>query len=99
VSLLDLSPYIYDALHPQLLLLGGHTGEDGSHDWVYLLGHVGLLNNAQRLGAWVHGLGGVLTVATLAWAAVVLWRQWALTLKGRVGKSAALPTRAQDKNQ
>jgi hypothetical protein len=36
-SILDLAPYIYDARDPQLILLGGHTGEDGHHDWIYLL--------------------------------------------------------------
>lgn len=76
VSLLDLSPYIYDALHPQLILLGGHTGEDGPHDWIYLLGEFGQIRNAQHWGAWAHGIGSVLVVCTLAWAAIVLWRQY-----------------------
>jgi hypothetical protein len=73
VSLLDLAPYIYDALHPQLIMLGGHTGEDGPHDWIYLLG--GRIGKAQRLGALVHTVGSLLVVCTLAWAAVVLGRQ------------------------
>jgi hypothetical protein len=75
VSLLDLSPYIYDALHPQLIMLGGHTGEDGPHDWIYLLGTIGQIRNAQHWGVFVHGLGSVFVFATLIWAAVVLWRQ------------------------
>jgi hypothetical protein len=45
-SLLDLAPYIYDARHPQLILLGGHTGEDGPHDWIYLLSVLGQLHNS-----------------------------------------------------
>jgi hypothetical protein len=75
VSLLDLSPYIYDALHPQLILLGGRTGEDGPHDWIYLLGTFNQIANSQHWGAFVHGLGSVLVVAALAWAAVILFRQ------------------------
>jgi hypothetical protein len=50
-SLLDLAPYIYDARHPRLVLLGGHTGEDGPHDWVYLLTVFGNLQNSQQ---WVE---------------------------------------------
>jgi hypothetical protein len=74
-SLLDLAPYIYDALHPRLILLGGHTGEDGPHDWSYLLSALGQLQNAQRWGTFVHTLGGVLMLVALCWALAVLWRQ------------------------
>lgn len=74
-SLLDLAPYIYDARHPQLVLLGGHTGEDGPHDWIYLLTVLGQLNDAQRWGAFVHTLGGMLMFVALSWAMAVLWRQ------------------------
>ncbi len=75
VSLLDLSPYIYDALHPQLILLGGHTGEDGPHDWIYLLGTFNQIANSRQWGAFVHGLGSVFAVVALVWAAVILFRQ------------------------
>jgi hypothetical protein len=75
VSLLDLAPYIYDARHPQLILLGGHTGDDGPHDWIYLLRVMGQLQNAQEWGAFVHLLGGILMFVTLSWAIIVLWRQ------------------------
>lgn len=76
VSLLDLAPYIYDALRPQLITLSGRTGADGPHDWIYLLEQLGQRHNAQHFGAWVHGIGGVLVVCTLVWAAIVLWRQY-----------------------
>lgn len=75
ISLLDLSPYIYDALQPRLVLLGGHTGEDGPHDWIYLLDVVGQIPHAQRWGAITHDLGSVMAVIALAWAAAVLHRQ------------------------
>lgn len=75
ISLVDLSPYIYDALHPQMILLGGHTGEDGPHDWIYLLGRLGQLHNSQYWGAFAHGLGAVMAVAALVWAGAVLMRQ------------------------
>jgi hypothetical protein len=76
VSLVDLSPYIYDALYPQLVLLGGRTGaEDGPHDWIYLLISWGQLANAQRWGAFAHACGGLLMAAALVWGMVILLRQ------------------------
>lgn len=74
-SLVDLSPYIYDALHPQMLLLGGHTGEDGPHDWIYLLDAIGQLGHAQGWGAFAHGFGGLVMLAGIVWGALVLKRQ------------------------
>jgi hypothetical protein len=75
VSLVDLSPYIYDALHPQLILLGGGTGADGPHDWIYLLTTLGQIHNAQRWGAFAHVCGGLFMLGALAWGATILWRQ------------------------
>jgi hypothetical protein len=75
VSLVDLSPYIYDALHPQLTLIGGGTGADGPHDWIYLLTTLGQLHNAQHWGAFVHVTGGLLMLGALVWGAIILWRQ------------------------
>lgn len=76
VSLVDLSPYIYDALHPQLTLLGGGTGaNDGPHDWIYLLIMLGQIDNAQRWGMFAHAIGGLLMLLALAWGAALLWRQ------------------------
>ena len=76
VSLVDLSPYIYDALHPQLTLIGGGTGaNDGPHDWIYLLIKLGQIDNAQRWGAFVHACGGLLMLSGLVWGTTLLWRQ------------------------
>lgn len=74
-SLLDLAPYIYDARHPQLILLGGHTGEAGPHDWIYLLTALGQRQHSPSWGTFVHSLGGILMCVALAWAMAVLWRQ------------------------
>ncbi|MGC2165109.1 MAG: hypothetical protein WA632_03735 [Gallionella sp.] len=74
VSLIDLSPYIYDALHPQLTLVGGGTGETRPHDWIYLLSTMGQLRNAQFWGGAAHACGGLLMIGALTWAGVVLWR-------------------------
>ena len=75
VSLVDLSPYIYDSLHPMMTLLGGKTGADGPHDWIYLLTVVGQLHNAQHWGAIVHAIGGLMMLLALIWAGIMLWRQ------------------------
>jgi hypothetical protein len=85
VSLLDLSPYVYDSLHPQLVLLGGHTGEEGGHDWIYLLSAMGLLKHAQGIGAFVHAVGAILIVLSIAWAGWILLKQ-----KARLGSDAAM---------
>jgi hypothetical protein len=81
VSLLDVAPYVYDALHPQLVLLGGRTGEEGGHDWMYLLGETGLLKRAQGLGWLVHKLGALVVLISLGWAGWILRQQ-----KMRLGK-------------
>jgi hypothetical protein len=74
ISLIDLAPYIYDALHPQLTLLGGHTGEDGPHDWIYLFETIGGLQHAQAWGRLVRIVGALLALLALAWAGLVLRR-------------------------
>ena len=72
VSVLDVSPYMYDAWQPQLTLLGGGTGNDSFHDWIYLFDSVDQLHHAQRIGALTHALGTGLVLLALAWGAGVL---------------------------
>ncbi|WP_162232598.1 zinc ribbon domain-containing protein, partial [Methylogaea oryzae] len=66
-SLLDVAPYVYDALDPQLMLLSGLTGKDGDHDWIYLLGSTGLLRQAQTLGRATRWAGIVTLLCAGAW--------------------------------
>jgi hypothetical protein len=76
VSVLDVAPYVYDAWHPQLMLLSGKTGEeDEGHDWIYLLDSVGLLRRAHGLGLLLRLAGGSIVLLALAWATTVLVRQ------------------------
>ena len=75
VSLLDVAPYTYDALHPQLMLLSGTTGEAGGHDWIFLLSSMGLLGRAHGIGAFIHTLGAVVVLAGSAWGVWQLWAQ------------------------
>lgn len=72
VSMMDSAPYVYDALHPRLTLLGGGTGEQGGHDFIFLLESVGLRDQAQRLGLGLHKLGAMVTLLALAWAGCLL---------------------------
>lgn len=84
VSLLDLAPYVYDALHPQLMLITGAVGEEGGHDWIYLLSGLHLLPHAQTLGGLLRALGALVVLASLAWAGVVLWLQRGRFASGEV---------------
>ncbi len=78
VALLDLAPYMYDALHPQLLLLSGMTGEEGGHDWIFLFTSLGLLQKSQFIGGVAHKLGAVVVLMALGWGVWVLKTQYAL---------------------
>jgi hypothetical protein len=74
-SLMDLAPYIADSRALQLPLLGGGTGaEVEGHDWEYLLGALGLLNQDVALGRLSFALGALAMLGALGWAGVVLWR-------------------------
>ncbi len=84
VSLVDVSPYIYDALHPQLTLIDGSTGdESGIHDWINILTALNKLGHAQLYGALAHFLGSALMMASLLWGLVILLRQ-----RSRLGDTA-----------
>lgn len=77
VSFLDIAPYMYDALHPQLILLSGMTGEEGGHDWIYLFSSMGLLQKSQFIGGLVHKLGALTVLLAMGWGAWVLRLQYA----------------------
>ncbi len=77
VSLLDAAPYMYDALHPQLMLLSGMTGEEGGHDWIYLFSSLGLLQKSQFFGGLTHKLGSLTVILALGWGGLVLRLQHA----------------------
>ena len=76
-SLLDIAPYIYDARFMELLLLGGHTGQDApeTHDWHNILGRLGWLEKDHSLAQWTYRIGTVLIIVALVWGATLLWRQ------------------------
>lgn len=77
ISLLDIAPYMYDALHPQLMLLSGTTGEEGGHDWIFLFSSLGWLAKSQTIGLVTHKLGALVVIASIAWAGWLLRLQHA----------------------
>jgi hypothetical protein len=76
VAVLDSAPYVYDAQQPVHILLTGRTGDEGAHDFVDVLGDIGLLSRAQAVGYGVHHVGVALLVVSLAWGAWIAWRQY-----------------------
>lgn len=77
VAVMDIAPYIYDAQQPQHVLLTGRTGDEGAHDFIDVLFDLGLLKKAQAVGYAAHRLGIVMLAVSLAWAAWLVWRQFA----------------------
>jgi len=72
VSVMDVAPYMYDAWEPRLTLLGGGTGNDSFHDWIYLFDSVNQLHHAQRIGGITHAAGAAIVLLGIAWGAAIL---------------------------
>ena len=75
-GVMDTAPYIYDAWKPQHVLLTGRTGDTGAHDFIDVLGDLGLLRRAQPIGRAVHAFSVVLMLAALAWSAYLVLQQY-----------------------
>ena len=76
VAVMDVAPYVYDALQPQHILLTGRTGDNGSHDFIDVLADLGLLQKAQPIGRGVHAFGCLMLIAALAWGGWLVWQQF-----------------------
>jgi hypothetical protein len=75
VAVMDVAPYIFDAFQPQHVLLTGRTGDNGAHDFIDVLGDLGVLHKAQPIGRGVHAFGFLMMVAALAWGGWIVWQQ------------------------
>ena len=76
-SFMDAAPYAYDAADPKLVLLGGSTGaESDGHDWINMLGDLGMLKHAHGAGRALHLIGIALMLVANAWSVALLWRQY-----------------------
>ena len=75
MSLADASVYAYDAADPVLPLIGGGTGNDSFHDFIFLFERYGQLGHARGWALSMKALAAVAVYASLAWAAVLLFLQ------------------------
>ena len=75
LSLVDAAVYAYDAADPQLPLIGGGTGADAFHDFVFLFDRFGRLEQARGWARGMKTLGALGAGASLTWAGIVLRRQ------------------------
>jgi hypothetical protein len=78
-NLLDVAPYIGDAVSLSLPLVGEYTEEIADrraerHDWHLLLGWMGQLEHTSAWATAAHALGGLVMLLALAWGGWVLWR-------------------------
>src|SRR3954447_10838378 len=70
LSVIDASVYAYDAADPVLPLIGGGTGADSFHDFVFLFERYGQLAHARGWAMLMKVLGTLGLLASLAWGAV-----------------------------
>jgi hypothetical protein len=75
LSLVDAAVYAYDAADPVLPLIGGGTGADAFHDFIFLFDRYGQLDHAHGWARAMKAVGALGALASLAWAAVVLRNQ------------------------
>ncbi len=75
MSLMDASVYAYDAADPLLPLIGGGTGTDSFHDFVFLFDRYGQLGHARGWAMTMKAIAALGLLASLAWAAVLLFLQ------------------------
>jgi hypothetical protein len=72
LSLVDASIYAYDAFDPVLPLIGGGTGADSAHDFVFLFERFGQLRHARGWAMLMKALGGIGLLLALAWSGAML---------------------------
>ena len=72
----NLAPYCHDAKYPSMILLTGRTGDTGAHDYIDMLGDLGLLHRAHEVAALMKYFGVLLMLGALVWGALLLARSW-----------------------
>ncbi len=75
MSLMDASVYAYDAFDPLLPLIGGGTGADSFHDFVFLFDRYGQLPHARGWAIAMKALAGLGFCTAIAWGACLLIMQ------------------------
>ena len=72
MSLVDAAVYAYDAADPVLPLIGGGTGAESFHDFVFLFDRYGQLDHAHAWARAMKAVGSIGAFAALAWATRLL---------------------------
>jgi len=75
LSGIDASVYAYDAADPVLPLIGGGTGADSFHDFIFLFECYGQLHHARGWAMAIKALGVLGLYASLSWAGALLCLQ------------------------
>ena len=75
MSGMDAAVYAYDAADPVLPLIGGGTGADSFHDFVFLFERYGQLGHARAWAIAMKAVSAFVLLASLAWGAVLLFLQ------------------------
>jgi hypothetical protein len=75
LSFIDASVYAYDAFDPVLPLIGGGTGADSFHDFVFLFERAGQLAHARGWAVFMKVVGALALSLSLVWGAVLLFLQ------------------------
>jgi hypothetical protein len=75
MSGMDSAVYAYDAADPVLPLIGGGTGVDSFHDFIFLFERYGQLGHARGWAIAMKTASALLLFASLAWGAVLLFLQ------------------------
>jgi hypothetical protein len=75
MSGMDASVYAYDAADPVLPLIGGGTGADSFHDFVFLFERYGQLDHARGWARAMKTLAALGLFTSLAWAGVLVYLQ------------------------
>lgn len=89
-NVMDVVPYVADALPMSLPLINGVTGAEspyGFHDWNFILGETGHLVHYLQIAHTLSIVGRVGIAVAILWAAWSLWYFWfvqRLTIKNKI---------------
>ena len=78
-NVMDVVPYVADALPMRLHLINGVTGAEspyGFHDWNFILGETGHLVHYLQIAHTLAIIGKVGITVSILWAAWSLWYYW-----------------------
>lgn len=72
LSLIDAAVYAYDAADPVLTLIGGGTGADSFHDFIFLFDRFDQLDHARAWARGMRAIGSLVVIGALTRAIFTL---------------------------